>query len=914
MKLRVVVFTAGELMPADRVLYERLASDPLIDFAGIVVDEYRPRYKPFATRIVRALREDGLRWIAFKIASRLRSVRERLVVRLADTIHGPRIEEKPLSIPIHRVADIHSDESIALITSLKPDLGVIVGGRILRDSVITIPSRGTLNIHKRKLPQYRGGGPVGYWEMLAGESSIGVSIHFATRDVDAGPLVASSEIPIEECDTLDSLRLKADLRGTQIYYDAIRAIACNEAVATPQSAGEGTTYRAPSDCKVWKLQRRLERKARAASSVGRVARLRVLLQYAMLLPKLLRTRSRLTREGRAPIAIFFYHLVSNLRLNHMTLPLISFAKQIEFLRRYYEIVPLDKAVERLRTGRNDRVAASITFDDGYRDNAWAIEYLSYFGVPATFFVSSGHVLDGTAFEHDLRRGHDQALPMTTSDVRRLNESGFVVGSHAVHHEDFGTLDGARADAVLRESREQIAAITGEAPSFFAFPKGQRRTNITNETYALALKHYSCVFSAYGGYAYPQRDRRHFVRISNPADLFDLNLAMSGYAGFRDCLRGNAWGAITDTLDPTGAESLRVTLIAASPNIVGGHSVQAEALMRELTGAGQTVAWIAIDPPFPPGLRWVKRIRFVRTLLNQLLFLPRLLKIARTDVVHIFSASYWSFMLAPAPAILMARLFRKPVVLHYHSGEADDHLTRWRRVVAPLLRMVSEIVVPSTYLQRVFAAHGYKARVIPNVIDTTRFRTRDRIRLRPRLLSVRNLENYYRVDNTIRAFAELKRWFPDAMLTIAGFGSQEQELRRLAAQLRVDNVRFLGKVSQNDLPAIYDEADIFVNSSVVDNQPVSILEAFASGLPVVSTGTGDIAAMLREGAAGLLVKPDDPEGMASAVTRLVEDARLSQRVVREASQEVERYTSRHVREQWISVYNDVRRNSSWTWQS
>src|SRR5687768_14723828 len=134
MKLRVVVFTAGELIPADRVLYERLATDPLIDFAAIVVDGYRPRPKPLATRIARALREDGLAWVAFKIAAKLGALRERTIRRFADRIHGPRLEESPLPVPVHRVADVHSDESLSLVRSLAPDLGVIVGGRILRDS------------------------------------------------------------------------------------------------------------------------------------------------------------------------------------------------------------------------------------------------------------------------------------------------------------------------------------------------------------------------------------------------------------------------------------------------------------------------------------------------------------------------------------------------------------------------------------------------------------------------------------------------------------------------------------------------------------------------------------------------------------------------------------------------------------
>jgi glycosyltransferase involved in cell wall biosynthesis len=295
---------------------------------------------------------------------------------------------------------------------------------------------------------------------------------------------------------------------------------------------------------------------------------------------------------------------------------------------------------------------------------------------------------------------------------------------------------------------------------------------------------------------------------------------------------------------------------------------------------------------------------VRTVLNEALYIPSLRRLRHADVVHIFSASYWSFLLAPAPAIVMAKLLRKPVILHYHSGEAADHLARWQLTVRVFLQMVDEIVVPSPYLQDVFAAHGYRTRMIHNVIDTSQFPYRERTAPRPRLLSVRNLEHYYRVDNTIRAFARLQERVPGATLTIAGCGSLERELRELAAGLAPSNVEFLGAVDPAALPAIYDAADIFVNASVVDNQPVSILEAFAAGLPVVTTPTGDIAAMTRGGEAGLLVDPEDPCAMAGAILRLLEEPNLGSRIASRARQEVEKYTWPVVGDQWSALYREV----------
>ncbi|MBI4638161.1 MAG: glycosyltransferase family 4 protein [Candidatus Rokubacteria bacterium] len=347
--------------------------------------------------------------------------------------------------------------------------------------------------------------------------------------------------------------------------------------------------------------------------------------------------------------------------------------------------------------------------------------------------------------------------------------------------------------------------------------------------------------------------------------------------------------------------MRIALVAASPEIVGGQSVQAQALAVGLREAGHEVAFVPVDPQFPRGLAWVRRWPYARSLLNQALYLPSLSRLRRADVVHIFSASYWSFLLAVAPAILAARGSGKRTVLHYHSGEAADHLARWGVLVHPCLRRVQEIVVPSEYLRAVFAYHGYRARVVRNVVDPARFRYRERASLSPRLVSSRNLEPHYRVENTLEAFALLRVRYPEATLTLAGDGSERARLLRLAAALGTDGIRFVGRVAPVAMSGLYDEADIFVNSSIVDNQPVSVLEAFAAGLPVVSTATGDIAALVRDGETGLVVPAGDPSAMAKAVTALLQHPELALGIARAARERVEAYSWPRVRDQWAAVY-------------
>jgi glycosyltransferase involved in cell wall biosynthesis len=343
------------------------------------------------------------------------------------------------------------------------------------------------------------------------------------------------------------------------------------------------------------------------------------------------------------------------------------------------------------------------------------------------------------------------------------------------------------------------------------------------------------------------------------------------------------------------------MVVASLDILGGHGVQAIALAQRLRAEGCEVTLHPINPPFPRGLGWVRRLPWLRTLLNQSLYLPSLRHLRAADMVHVFAASYWSFLLAPAPAVMAARAWGKPVVLNYHSGEAADHLARWGPLVHPFLKMADAIAVPSVYLREIFARHGYTVQVVPNLVDLARFRYRERAPLRPRLLSTRNLEPHYRVDDVLEAFALVQARHPEAHLDVAGSGSEGERLHRLATARGRAGVRFLGRVEPAAMPGLYAADDIYLNASVVDNQPLSVLEAFAAGLPVVSTGTGDLATMVRDGETGLRVPARDPAAIAAAVMALLEDPARARQLARQSRQEVEKHTWASVGPAWMATY-------------
>ena len=356
-------------------------------------------------------------------------------------------------------------------------------------------------------------------------------------------------------------------------------------------------------------------------------------------------------------------------------------------------------------------------------------------------------------------------------------------------------------------------------------------------------------------------------------------------------------------------AIKVTIVAASLRYVGGQSVQADLLLKHWQNDPDVqVELLPIDPPFPGYLKWVDKIPGLRTLVREPLYIVTLWRGLKTaDIAHIFSASYWSFLLAPVPAWLVGRLKKKKVLLHYHSGEARDHLQRFRSA-RPMLGGMDMLVVPSGYLVDVFREFGLKAEAVPNIVDLSQFCFRARAPLCPHLVCTRGFHPYYRVDLVVRAFAEVKKFFPEACLDLAGAGPVEAEIRQLVQKLNVSGVRFLGVISREEIGRIYDAADIFVNASSLDNMPVSILEAFASGTPVVSTAPEGMNYLVDHERTGLLSPPGEAAPLAENILRLLRDADLGSRLAANANEESRRYRWTTVREQWLTAYRTLMSDS------
>jgi L-malate glycosyltransferase len=356
---------------------------------------------------------------------------------------------------------------------------------------------------------------------------------------------------------------------------------------------------------------------------------------------------------------------------------------------------------------------------------------------------------------------------------------------------------------------------------------------------------------------------------------------------------------------SSSQRLRVCIVAPSLRYVGGQSAQADLLLQHWQSDPDiAISFLAVDPPLPHALAWAESIPGLRTILREPIYFWHLWRgLKDVDIAHIFSASYWSFLLAPAPASFFAKMRGGKTLVNYHSGEARDHLQRFRSAQFVLDR-VDKIVVPSGYLVDVFREFGLPATSVPNIVDLAQFRYRSRTSLRPRLVCTRGFSAYYSVDVVVRAFAEIKKEYPEAQLDLVGNGPLEANIRKLVADLNLSGVNFAGVASRQEIGKYYDQADIFINASWLDNMPLSVIEAFAAGTPVVTTSPECMPYLVEHERTGLLSPVGDEKALAANVIRLLRDPALAARLAQNAHEKAQSYTWKAVREQWLNTYRGL----------
>jgi glycosyltransferase involved in cell wall biosynthesis len=268
------------------------------------------------------------------------------------------------------------------------------------------------------------------------------------------------------------------------------------------------------------------------------------------------------------------------------------------------------------------------------------------------------------------------------------------------------------------------------------------------------------------------------------------------------------------------------------------------------------------------------------------------------LIDVFSGR--AFLWAETTACLL-RSLEKSYVLILRGGNLPAFSTQHPKRVQSLLKSAVCVTTPSSYLIDHMSTFRKDLRLLPNPIDLTNCEFVPRHQLIPELVWLRAFHNIYNPGLAAQTIALLKGQYPNIRLTMVGPDKGDGSLadfQQLVESLHVkDDISVMGGVSKLDVPYWLNRGDIFINTTNHDNTPVSVIEAMACGLCVVSTDVGGIPYLLDHEHNALLVPPNDPHAMAAAVRRVLTEPDLAERLSRNARAKAEQYDWSVVLPQW-----------------
>jgi glycosyltransferase involved in cell wall biosynthesis len=251
---------------------------------------------------------------------------------------------------------------------------------------------------------------------------------------------------------------------------------------------------------------------------------------------------------------------------------------------------------------------------------------------------------------------------------------------------------------------------------------------------------------------------------------------------------------------------------------------------------------------------------------------------------------------------------KPYILTLHGGNLPVFAQRWPRRVRRLLCSAAVITTPSRYLLANMAHYRADLLLLPNALDLATYNFKQREQPQSHLIWLRAFHFIYNPTLAVKVLVRLKVDFPDIDLTMIGPDKRDgslQATRQMAQELDIaDRIKLPGKIAKTKVPDWISKGDIFLNTTNVDNTPISVLEAMACGLCVVSTNVGGIPYLLEHGHDALLVPPDNPEAMAAAVRRILTEPGLAERLSRNARRKAEQFDWSIILPQWEALLTSV----------
>jgi L-malate glycosyltransferase len=233
----------------------------------------------------------------------------------------------------------------------------------------------------------------------------------------------------------------------------------------------------------------------------------------------------------------------------------------------------------------------------------------------------------------------------------------------------------------------------------------------------------------------------------------------------------------------------------------------------------------------------------------------------------------------AAAILIGRFYRKRIVCIFRGGNLPHFAKKWLRWVNFVLGAAHQLVVPSSFLQKWAEKIGPPVLLIQNIIEIEKYTFAPHERPGPKLLWMRAFHSIYNPLMALQAFEQVKNLYPDATLTMAGKeGPELVRCREYAEKRRLSGLQFAGLIDKAKIPHFAAQHDLWLNTNDIDNMPVTLIEMWALGVPVVTTDAGGILHLVHPDEDALVVPKRQPKAMADACVRLLKEPNLASRLV------------------------------------
>lgn len=283
-----------------------------------------------------------------------------------------------------------------------------------------------------------------------------------------------------------------------------------------------------------------------------------------------------------------------------------------------------------------------------------------------------------------------------------------------------------------------------------------------------------------------------------------------------------------------------------------------------------------------------------------------------DVAHVDVYSGPGFVWAELVCWALRKV-KKPYMLTLRGGNLPVFAQRTGRRVPRLLQSAASVTTPSAYLLEQMRPCRQELVLLPNPLDLSKYSFKHRERPTSKLVWLRSFHEMYNPVLAVQVVARLTQDLPDVRLTMMGPDRGDgsfQATKKLASELGVaDRMTFTGPVTKDEIPHLLHDGDIFLNTPRVDNTPVSVLEAMAAGLCIVSTNVGGIPYLLENECDALLVPAGDDVAMAKAIVRFLTEDGLAGRLSRNARRNVEQFDWPNILPRWERLLADIAERGS-----